>query len=244
MTVTHPATEWTFIYALVDPRTRAVRYVGKANHPRARLRRHGKAQSLASNARKAAWLAELADCGGPTQIVLESVPMDGWEAAERSWITRMRAAGHDLVNLASGGSGCSAHSAEVRGRLSALAIGHGCSLETRAKLSAAQRGRKHDEVTKERMSLAHHGRVVSQETREKLRVLGTGRRHSAESVEKMRRVKIGHPTTLEARARISAAGMGRKHSEETKAKIAASRRGRKFPRTKGHTASRTKERHE
>ena len=31
---------WTFIYALCDPRTGRVRYVGKADRPHARLREH------------------------------------------------------------------------------------------------------------------------------------------------------------------------------------------------------------
>jgi hypothetical protein len=47
------------VYHLVDPRDRAVRYVGKSTNPRARLRQHIEEARARVNTAKKRWIAEL-----------------------------------------------------------------------------------------------------------------------------------------------------------------------------------------
>jgi hypothetical protein len=90
------------IYALLGPRTGAVRYIGKANDPAKRLKSHQR------DARRRytpvyAWLRELGQEGlCPTVEVLGR--FDDWQAAERQAIARAREMGLDLLNMADGGN--------------------------------------------------------------------------------------------------------------------------------------------
>jgi hypothetical protein len=82
----------TFIYALVDPRTSSVRYVGKSNYPFHRLRAHQTRKGV--NRDKDAWVAEL-EAGGmePTVKVLAEVDASEWREQEEHWIQEMLKAG-------------------------------------------------------------------------------------------------------------------------------------------------------
>ena len=54
--------DWTFIYALVDPRDGRVRYVGKSNRPYSRATQHLNANAH-TNGRKAEWTSDLGNLG-------------------------------------------------------------------------------------------------------------------------------------------------------------------------------------
>jgi hypothetical protein len=92
------------IYALVDPRTEEVRYIGKTNNIAARLCAHF--TELGSAARRA-WMNELWEEGLlPEPVPLDVVaPGDDWGDREREWIRRMRARGEPLLNRTNGGEG-------------------------------------------------------------------------------------------------------------------------------------------
>jgi|GEM_PF-3428745 len=86
----------TYIYALSDPDTGEVRYVGKADDPRRRLGEH---LNSPTNEDMAAWLEALASQGKqPDLEVLEVVTDGDWAQKEARHIWRMRRMGFNLLN--------------------------------------------------------------------------------------------------------------------------------------------------
>jgi hypothetical protein len=112
------------IYALIDPRTGAIRYVGKANDSAKRLKTHIRA-SRSRNTPVYCWMRKLADIGlVPSVRVLEVT--DNWQEAERRLIDVLRARGELLLNVAEGGDEpyCSPEQRAENGRRTAASI-HG-----------------------------------------------------------------------------------------------------------------------
>lgn len=90
------------IYALSDPETGEIRYIGKANNPRARLKSHIR-DSRRRNTPVYCWIRRLqADGKEPAMSVVEWV--DDWMEAEKRQIASHREAGARLLNLAEGGN--------------------------------------------------------------------------------------------------------------------------------------------
>lgn len=90
------------IYGLTDPRTGAVRYVGKANDPEKRLKGHLR-ECRRRKTPVYAWIRKLVGLGlSPGLSVLEA-DCDDWKEAERRIIAERRDAGEKLLNLADGG---------------------------------------------------------------------------------------------------------------------------------------------
>lgn len=91
------------IYALCDPRTGEIRYIGKADNAAKRLKRH----IMDARRRKTpvySWFKSLADHGlKPTVVVLRKVRRDEWQQAERDEIAAARASGLRLLNVSAGG---------------------------------------------------------------------------------------------------------------------------------------------
>lgn len=136
----------TYIYALSEPETGAIRYVGKTSRsPAKRLAQHICRTSLTPKRHSCRWIAGLVNRGlKPAMEVLEIVPDDGdWQAAERRWISYYRESGASLVNLTDGGEGVggyvwpSGRREEMRQRFK----GRQFDDEWRAKISAAKKGR-------------------------------------------------------------------------------------------------------
>jgi len=85
-----------YIYALVDPNTDEVRYVGKSDDPERRLREHFNQEST----NKTCWLDALQELGqSPTVTVLETVE-DGipWRRREEFWFKYGIQHGWNLTN--------------------------------------------------------------------------------------------------------------------------------------------------
>lgn len=228
-----------FIYVLIDPRTRVVRYVGKARDIRVRLNSHLSQKSLATPTHKNRWIKSLLALGLKPEIqAIEIVSETDWEERERYHIARYRDLGTPLTNHAPGGRGRSnySHSPETRKRLSeARRRRPPMSAETRAKLSAAQqvrdpsinrrngekqRGRKHSAEDRVRISA---GAKVREET---WRARG-GRPISEETMNKLRERPLDHLRTPEAVAKVAASKRGKKRPPEVVARIADQLRGRK-----------------
>lgn len=95
------------IYALVDPVTGALRYVGKSVISlKARLSNHEyKARSGRTTTPTGDWIRGLQSVGLHPQIRLLEETTGRWQDVERTWIRRLRAEGHDLLNLYDGGNG-------------------------------------------------------------------------------------------------------------------------------------------
>lgn len=195
----------TFIYALLDPRTGEIRYVGKADNPEKRLLDHLR-QCNYGETHRARWLRSLIVDGlRPLLEVIDEVADTEWEAAECAYIAFYKECGHPLVNATPGGEspgGGKDHPLYGKPRPSA----------TRTKISAALKGKCQGPLSaahRAKISMARKGLVVSEVTRAKLRAANTGWKPSPEQ-----------------RAKLVAALIGRKHSPATIAKIRASAKGR------------------
>lgn len=137
------------IYALCDPATEEVRYVGKTWNLAIRMSQHMYESKWARNHRSH-WIRNLGV--KPLARILEVVPSDAWVEAERRWILHFRTSGARLTNGTDGGDQnpiAGKHHTEdavVRMRLAAMKDGRrppsrkGCKLsdETRAKMSATR----------------------------------------------------------------------------------------------------------
>lgn len=101
--------ETTWIYALIDPRTNAIRYAGKATNPNTRLCHHiGRARRKQPAVRnhKDNWLLLLEHNGiKPLIRCLEEVDVAVWRQKERDWIATLREQGEPLLNILPGGEG-------------------------------------------------------------------------------------------------------------------------------------------
>lgn len=190
----------TFIYALCEPASRVVRYIGKTDKPKKRIREHRACDKRCRSTRKIEWVRSLLRSGRhPEFIVIDEVPSDNWQHFERYYIQQAKDAGFDLFNLTPGGDGFGAgedhpwhggcHSAEVKARISA----------------------------------AHKGRSLSDATKEKLRELALLRRHTVETRAKISAAGAGVPKSESHKLKIKAALTGKSKSAEHRAKLRASR---------------------
>lgn len=139
----------TFIYALNDPRTGEIRYVGKADKPLTRRQIHLQ-HAHKSRTHKNAWILELRKHElAPVLEVLDEVPADCWQDFERSYILVFRAIGVRLTNGLDGGEGFSGGDRhprpqlgkkldrEIVNRQAKGRVGLKRSLETRRKIATA-----------------------------------------------------------------------------------------------------------
>lgn len=157
-----------FIYALVDPRDGAARYIGKSSTGMRRPNLHRKPSVLARDkTHKANWIRALQREGSTYKIEVLEVVHDHelLNGAERYWIAMARKNGWPLTNHTDGGEGV-------------------VSAGRRARTTVVNSRRyAHSTDTKARIGAAHRGKVVSAETRAKVaaangkpvRELGTGR---------------------------------------------------------------------
>lgn len=147
------------IYALVDPRTDEIRYVGKSTRPALRLQNQCNERA---NTHRSHWIQSVLASGlRPKQIILEELP-DGadWQASERLWIAQLKAQGARLTNGTSGGDGVRDLPPESKARIAAAWIGRKHRPETKAKIGAASRLRRHTPERRALMRRKMSGRVI------------------------------------------------------------------------------------
>lgn len=159
----------TFIYALCEPGTRTVRYIGKANNPENRLQRHLRYNSIRTETHLGRWLRKLVSGGtAPALIVLAEVLRDSWQEEEIRYIRVARMLGMDLTNGTGGGDGGLNPTPETLRHMSESHLGHVNTPEQNKKIGASvsahikihgspNTGRKASEETKAKMSAAHSG---------------------------------------------------------------------------------------
>lgn len=95
----------TFIYILIDPITKEVRYVGKSNNPKQRLRNHCNPARYRPT-HKFNWIRNLrSENLKPVLEIIDEVDVKEWKFWERYWISQFKTWGFKLVNYCDGGQG-------------------------------------------------------------------------------------------------------------------------------------------
>lgn len=153
------------IYALADPHTGEVRYVGKAIDVNRRLQQHLTRFQLNNyKSHKNSWLKSLLDAGHkPTLHVLELVDSADANAAEIRWIAKATAMGARLTNGTAGGDGGAVTDPAAKARVRAAHLGIPLSEETKKKMSVAAKARMTPAELERLRSIAtvlppvHHG---------------------------------------------------------------------------------------
>lgn len=160
------------IYALVDPRTNEIRYIGKTNNPERRLRQHFVRKY--PNSPVSQWITSLFEKNiTPIMRILEIITNGRWEEREIFWIKWGREHGLRLVNISDGGKGGRDrnHSAKTRQLMSEKASGENHSQygrptpeDVKKKIADSTRGEKnhffgkaHSDETKRKISEAKKG---------------------------------------------------------------------------------------
>jgi hypothetical protein len=149
------------IYALIDPRTDDIRYVGKTNQP---LPRRLSAHLIEkSKCHRCNWISELKRFGlVPLIEIIEEVKEGiNWQEREIFWIKHLRIVGFNLTNNTSGGDGVP-----------------DLPKETREKIRRASLGRKHKPETIEKYRETRRGKIHTEEHKQYMREKMTGRKNT------------------------------------------------------------------
>jgi ribosomal protein L25 (general stress protein Ctc) len=242
------------IYALIDPRSGRVRYVGITKlRLEQRLAEHLKTARSGKPFPVCRWLRILLSLDLIPRCELLEQTTD--PLRECTWIALYRSEQPDLLNCTGGGEGLFDPSPEVRLKLSQANKGRLFSAAHRQKLSLAKQGTTHTPEARLKIATAHKGKAkpafsaahraniskaqkgrrLSDEQKQKLSVAGKGRPgrpHSDETRAKISAVQTGKkrgPKSPELRARIAATLTGRVRSEQERANIKRGRANGKKP---------------
>jgi hypothetical protein len=229
------------IYALIDPSTQAIRYVGLTRDVKARLRRY---RDRPHTKHLCNWFSSLKDRGlFPALEVLEVTDDQGADACERKWIAHYRSIGADLINLTDGGEGACRMSDETRAKIAEKARGRRygpMSEQHRKKISEANKGKSFGRpevfvaLNKARAGVPlseEHKRKVSEgvrrsmtpEVRQKLSEKGRGRKlrpkTEAERVAMSERLRVYHAAHPEYREASASRKRGKPLTDEHRRKV-------------------------
>lgn len=156
-----------YIYALKDPFTDEIRYIGKSIRPRERLANQCNEKS---NTYRSHWIQSILSQGSkPIQEILEILPDDSnWQEVEKKWIAYGRSLGWNLTNATDGGDGVLNLSGESKERMIKTWTGRKHRPESLLKIGQASKGRKFSEEALKRKSEKMKGRIISSEHRAKI----------------------------------------------------------------------------
>lgn len=197
-----------YIYALVDPRDNAIRYIGKTVNPVNRLGTHICFARKGEHTYRAHWILGLLNNDlRPTLTILESgLTVENVDDRERFWIAKGKDENWPLTNMTDGGDGWMEAGSEAA-----------------HKISAANKGKAKPPITDEHrqnLSLAHKGKRLTAEQIAK----------RSETVRSKHREGYKRPPmTAEARQKISEGNRGRVQSPEEIELRAATARGKQHP---------------
>jgi group I intron endonuclease len=161
-----------YIYTLIDPITNAVRYIGKTNNIKSRLKTHIIC-SKNKKTHKDFWIQRLLKLGvKPIIEVLEEIEIGcDWQSAEIYWISQFKLWGFNLVNSTDGGENppkLKRHNDKTREKLSVIKkeyfkgknhhrLGVKLTKEHLDKIKETKRKREYriSEETKNKLSKSH-----------------------------------------------------------------------------------------
>lgn len=236
-----------WIYALADPNTEQIRYVGKANNPEQRLARH-LCHAKSGTCHRDRWIQKLWESGqNPVLILLHRATASNWQKLERKWIKHFRNQ-DSLTNVTDGGDGVIGYifTEKVKQRISVSLkkrfadhpesnpmFGRCHTEEAKQKISLANLGKHHSEEAKQKIAIARLGNCLSEKTKQKISVSQRGKYISEETKRKMslsQKKRLANPEshpmfgkhhTEESKQKIALACLGRHLSEETKRKCSS-----------------------
>lgn len=178
-----------YIYALCDPISSEVRYIGKSVDPEFRLECHIQEASEGCKTFKSNWIRWLFKHNlKPSLRILDLGYGESWIEAEKFYIKFYREeVGANLTNYTEGGdtpTGWRHHpetiqklrdrkahvSKETRSKMSRSAKLRGISEETKAKISATEKGRVFSDSTRSKLSAAAISRGSRPEERTKMSI--------------------------------------------------------------------------
>jgi hypothetical protein len=206
------------IYALCDPKTKEIRYIGKTvSQLNIRLSQHITASKKGRKNHLHCWIRSLSE--KPIIIPIETVSYEQDGETEKRIIAEYRANGYDLVNESDGGEGQKGyhHTEETKEKIRLWGIGRKMppkSPETLQRMANAQRGKKHTPEHNAKIALSGIGRITSEETKEKLRIAKLGTHLTPEAKEKLSLAHKGKKLSEEHKNKIGLAGLGRKLTPE------------------------------
>lgn len=230
------------IYALIDPFTDEVRYIGKTIYePEERLKGHIKeSNKKTNNTHKNNWINSLLIKNiKPNILILDIVKEKGWQFWEQWWIALFKSWGSNLTNHTDGGDGVKSreHQLEIIKKIKyklSLIENPAKRPEVRKKISEALKGRVISDEWKANMSKNGKGKKMpdSMKLKSKERMLGNQlTKKYLESLTAEDREKIMNERLKRLQAKYKSGELihpmkGKTHSEEARKKISTSRSGK------------------
>jgi len=210
----------TNIYALIDPRTKEIRYIGKSNNPEYRLKQHLKRDVILCDNHRTRWIRQLLlEKLQPILVILEKVPSSEWQIHEKKWIKKYRILGFNLTNSTDGGDGIENPSKETRLKISNNSRNR--SNETLRKIGMASK--KLWQNPQYRQYMIDCAKNISDKTRQKMSETAKNR---PKEMRKRQAAKMkGRHLTEEHKKKISE-GCKRTYIEEHRAAVTESNRTR------------------
>jgi len=98
----------TYIYSLICPLDGQIKYIGKANDPNGRFRKHKSLgdKNSGNNLLKNEWIKNLLDKNlSPILDIIEEVDISEWKVKEKFYIKFYKENGVELFNICGGGNG-------------------------------------------------------------------------------------------------------------------------------------------
>jgi predicted XRE-type DNA-binding protein len=156
-----------YIYALVDPFTDQIRYIGKSVRPQERLTNHC---NDTSKTWRTNWIQSvLAKGNKPKLLILETLENNAeWQSVEKEWIAKGRSLGWSLTNCTDGGDGLVNPPEEVRQKMRQTWTGRKHKPESLIKIGLASKGRIHSKESKDAVRQKLIGRVFTPEWKQKI----------------------------------------------------------------------------
>lgn len=187
------STKPIYIYALIDPFTDLIRYVGKSENVGQRLSAHAAEARRGKKDHKNRWVASLLNRNALPIVKILEVCGEDWKERETWWIKKLREDGCNLTNSKLGGDGSEP------------------TEESRRKMSLAKKGksffdgRKHSDESRLKQSNAAKARLARMTPEELAKATAAmisapkrsskGRKNTPEHKEKLRLANLGNQYT-------------------------------------------------